>query len=60
MEAVSFMPPQIYNQEKNPANHLFNSLSGWFWGRKNLFPMPVFKPRTIQPVMSYYTNCTIR
>jgi hypothetical protein len=33
--------------------------SGLMWRRENLLPPLVFKPQTIQPVVSYYTDYAI-
>jgi hypothetical protein len=33
--------------------------SGWLWRRKDLLPLLHFEPRTVQPVVSRYTDSAI-
>jgi len=35
-------------------------LFGWFWKRQNLLPMPGFKPWSVQPEASCYTDYAVQ
>jgi len=57
--------PSRYNRGKGPRYPLYRGLgrsrgrSGWVWRREDLLRRPVFEPRTLQPVVSRYTDCSV-